>query len=202
MNQSTDSTSGFQIVVISGPSGSGKTTVVSRLERESSVPLIKSISATTRPARVNEVDGQDYYFFKQEEFDRKREAGEFLEYAEVHRTGYWYGTLKSEVDRARKLNGWALLEIDVEGALNVMQQYPGAITIFLTTPSEQEFERRLRDRGTEQEEVIQRRLQTARQELKSANLYKYTVINDHLDRAVNEIQEILHHHAGEHCEHA
>jgi len=188
---------GFLIVVISGPSGSGKTTIVSRLERESPIPLIKSISATTRPKRENEIDGQDYYFLSPEEFEQRRNNGEFLEYAEVHKTGYWYGTLKTEVDRAREAGGWALLEIDVEGALNVMNEYKDALTIFVTTPSEKEFEQRLRDRGTEDEQVIQRRLETARSELKFANRYRHTVINDQLDRAVGEIIDIISQEAGE-----
>ncbi len=192
----------FCIVVLSGPSGSGKTTIVSRLVQESPVKLIKSISATTRPAREHEVDQEDYYFLTPQEFEERKQRGEFLEYAEVHRTGYWYGTLRSELERARKENGWVLLEIDVEGALNVMQDYPDALTIFITTPSEEEFEQRLRDRGTEDEAVIQRRLETARRELKFVDRYQYCVINDNLDRAINEIKDILSNKAGELKSHA
>ena len=192
----------FCIVVLSGPSGSGKTTIVSRLVRESPVKLVKAISATTRPAREHEIDREDYYFLTPEEFEERKQRGEFLEYAEVHRTGYWYGTLKSELERARKANAWVLLEIDVEGALNVMRDYPDALTIFLTTPSEEEFERRLRGRGTEDEAVIQRRLETARRELEFVDRYQYRVINDDLDRAVNEIKEILSNKAGELRNHA
>ncbi|TWT55692.1 Guanylate kinase [Rubinisphaera italica] len=202
VNKSDNSKIGFCVVVISGPSGSGKTTVVSRLEEESPVKLVKTISATTRPPRKHEVAGQDYYFLKPEEFDQRKQNGEFLEFAEVYRTGYWYGTLKSEVERARNSGGWALLEIDVEGALNVMREYPEALTIFLTTPSETVFEQRLRDRGTEDEVVIQKRLETARNELKFASRYRYTVINDRLDRAVEEIKDLFCQHAGECCEHA
>lgn len=192
----------FRIVVLSGPSGSGKTTVVARLEQESPVPLMKAISATTRPPRVHEVDGEHYYFLTPAEFEERRLQGDFLEYAEVFRTGHWYGTLKSELDRARQLGAWALLEIDVEGALNVMRQYPEAVTIFLTTPSVREFEQRLRDRGTEVEDVIQRRLETARQELKFADRYQYCVVNDQLDRAVAEIKSIFEQKLRESCEHA
>ncbi|MFN3159375.1 MAG: guanylate kinase [Rubinisphaera brasiliensis] len=192
----------FCIVVLSGPSGSGKTTIVSRLEAESPVPLVKSVSATTRAPRKHEVDGQDYYFLAPEEFEQRRARGEFLEYAEVFRTGCWYGTLKSELDRARKQSAWALLEIDVEGAQNVMQQYPDALTIFLTTPSVDEFERRLRARGTEEEHVIQRRLETARRELEFANRYQHQVVNDNLDRAIAEIKSIFDNKLRECCEHA
>ena len=178
------------VVVLSGPSGSGKTTIVHRLLRESPVRLEMSISATTRPRRPQEVDGRDYYFLPADEFQRRRTAGEFLECAEVHRSGYWYGTLHSELDRARGLGAWPVLEIDVEGALNVMRAYPDALSIFLTTPADQ-HEARLRARGTESEEVIQRRLQTARNELQLAGSYRYIVVNDDLDRAVREICTII-----------
>ena len=188
---STEQKQDFRVVVISGPSGSGKTTIVSRLLAESPVPLVKSISATTRPPRVGEVDGREYRFLSPEEFAARRDRGEFLEYAEVHGRDCWYGTLKSEVDRARAAGAWVLLEIDVQGAMRVEEQYPDAITIFLTTPSDQTYEERLRARGTEPEEIIQRRLQTARDELKQAPRYQYRVENDDLDQAVQQIIGIL-----------
>lgn len=181
----------FQIVVLSGPAGSGKTTIVQRLLRESPVPLMMSVSATTRPPRQGEVDGRDYYFISHEDFERCRQNDEFLEYAEVHRSGRWYGTLWSELDRARLAGSWILLEVDVEGALSVMERYPDALSIFLSTPSFDEYEQRLRARGTEREEDIQRRLQTARQEVQSAVRYRHRVVNDNLDRAVREICDII-----------
>jgi len=181
---------GSQVVVLSGPSGSGKTTIVHRLLRESPVRLMMSISATTRPQRPAEVDGRDYYFLAPDEFERRRAAGQFLECAEVHRSGYWYGTLFSELDRAAAAGAWPLLEIDVEGALNVMRSFPHVLSIFVTTP-EAEYERRLRARGTEAEAIVQRRLQTARNELQSAGSYTYCVVNDDLDRAVREICTII-----------
>ncbi|NQV28834.1 MAG: guanylate kinase [Rhodopirellula sp.] len=181
----------LQVVVLSGPSGSGKSTIVNRLVAESPVKLVKMISATTRPIRVNETHGEDYYFLSDEDFRQKREAGGFVECEEVHSSGFWYGTLHTELLRARDEGGWAFLEIDVKGALSVMEQFPNAITIFLKTPSEQIFEDRLRARGTESEEVIQRRLKTAREELKFADRYRYQVCNDDLDRAVREIIEVL-----------
>lgn len=181
------------LLVLSGPSGSGKTTIVNRLLNVSPVPLMKCVSATTRPARAGEVHGRDYYFLTDDEFQQKREAGEFLECAEVHNSGYWYGTLYSEIDRAREAGAWAFLEIDVEGALNVMKQHPEAVTVFLTASSEAAYEQRLRNRGTESEEVIRRRLETAREELKSAEKYKHQVTNDRLDEAVAEIAQILTH---------
>ncbi|MGB0739735.1 MAG: guanylate kinase [Planctomycetaceae bacterium] len=180
-----------RIVVLSGPSGSGKTTIVKRLTEDSPVTLIKSVSATTRPPRPGELDGDDYWFLGTEEFRTRLDAGEFIEHAEVFSSGFLYGTLWSELNRAWSVGGWAFLEIDVEGALRVVQQYPEAVTIFLRTPSSAEFERRLRARGTESEEVIQRRVATAEKELKQADRYRYTVVNDRLETAVSEICEIL-----------
>lgn len=179
------------VVVLSGPSGTGKTTIVKRLIAESPVKLQKSVSATTRKPRPQEIDGEDYHFLSDEEFRQRLADGEFIESAEVFSSGYLYGTLNSEIERARQANALAFLEIDVEGALNVMQRYPDAVTIFLKTPSPEEFERRLRARGTESEEVIRRRLATAARELEFANRYRHVVVNDDLDRAVAEICEIL-----------
>ena len=180
-----------RIVVLSGPSGSGKTTLVRELVARAEVKLIKSVSATTRPPRPAEVHGDDYWFLTDANFREKLKNGEFLEHAEVFASGFLYGTLKSELDRAWERNGWAFLEIDVEGALKVMQQYPNAVTIFLKTPSPAEFERRLRARGTETEIVIKRRLATAERELQLADRYKYVVVNDQLETAVSEICVIL-----------
>lgn len=180
-----------RVLVLSGPSGSGKTTIVNRLLSEAPVPLLKSVSATTRLPRPQEVDGEDYYFLTDDEFRQQLANDAFLEHAEVFSSGFLYGTLKTEVDRAWEADAWAFLEIDVEGALNVMQQYPDAVTIFLKTPSPEEFEQRLRARKTETEEVIQKRLATAARELEFADRYRYTVVNDDLERAVADLCEIL-----------
>ena len=180
-----------RIVVLSGPSGSGKTTLVRELVARAEVTLVKSVSATTRPPRPTEIHGDDYWFLTDAEFREKLDNGEFLEHAEVFSSGYLYGTLRSELDRAWKQKGWAFLEIDVQGALEVIQQYSNAVTIFLKTPSPAEFERRLRARGTESEIVIQRRLATAERELQLADRYKYVVVNDQLETAVSEICVIL-----------
>jgi guanylate kinase len=181
----------MKFVVLSGPSGSGKTTIVERLIESSPVRLVKSVSATTRPPRKNEVDGVNYYFLSPEEFALRRDRREFLECAEVHGTGNWYGTLKSEIERARQLGGWALLEIDVQGARQITERYPRALTIFLRTSSEAEYERRLRGRGTDAEEIIQRRLANARNELQHAPDYRFQVVNDDLDQAIREIVHII-----------
>ena len=134
------------------------------------------------------MSGRDYYFLSSQEFQQRRERGEFLEFAEVHSTGNWYGTLRSELDRAKAEGAWALLEIDVQGAKRVLEQYPNAISIFLTTS---DFEQRLRSRGTESEDVIQQRLATAKSELQSATMYGHQVLNDDLQTAVEDVIQIL-----------
>lgn len=185
------SSSQNQIVVLSGPSGSGKSTIVNRLIAECPIKLVKMISATTRGRRTGEVDGEDYYFISTDEFQRRREANQFIECENVYSSGNWYGTLKSELDRAASLGGWAFLEIDVNGARRVMEIYPDAISIFVRAGSDEDLERRLRGRGTETEEVIQKRLTNARRELGLAHLYQHQIINDQLDQAVAEIINIL-----------
>lgn len=179
------------IVVLSGPTASGKTTIVNRLMQESPVKLIKAISATTRPRRKGEVDGEDYYFLTQEEFEERQKNDEFLECEQVHGLGYWYGTLKSEVARAEQEGGWPFLEIDVQGTLKLKEQFPQTITLFVRTSSDEEYEKRIRSRGTESEEVIEKRLETIRKELELAEHYNHVIINDELDRAVAEIGTIL-----------
>ena len=181
----------FRVVVLSGPSGSGKTTIVERLIRESPVKLVKCVSATTRPARAGEVHGDSYYFLTDDDFAARRASGEFLETAEVFGAGYWYGTLKSELERARQDGGWAFLEIDVQGALRVMQEYPDALTIFLEPPSVETCEQRLRSRGTDAEETIQRRLKKVHDELQLADRYRFRVVNDDLEQAIRRINDIL-----------
>ncbi len=175
------------LVVMSGPSGVGKTTVLRRLLSECPLPLRASVSATTRPPRPGEVHGVDYYFLSEEEFHRRRERGEFLECYEVYGSGWWYGTLKEEVASGLAAGQWVVLGIDVHGAFSVIGQYPDAITIFLRPGSLEELERRLRGRGTEDEESIQRRLQQASNEMALADWYRHQVINDDLGRAVREI---------------
>lgn len=133
----------------------------------------------------------DYHFLDQEEFLRLRERGEFLECFEVYQGGHWYGTLRREVDPSLAAGKWVVLEIDVQGTLALLPQYPDAVTIFVEPGSMEELERRLRHRGTESEASIQRRLESARRELQFAPRYRHRVINDDLDRCVDEICQIL-----------
>jgi guanylate kinase len=180
-----------RVVVFSGPSGVGKTTVLRRVYQRAPVPLVPSVSATTRPPRPGEIDGVDYHFLSQEEFDNRRKRGDFLECFQVFRPGYWYGTLRSEVASGLAAGKWVVLEIDVQGALAVMAQFPDAITIFLRPGSTEELRRRLRHRGTETEQSLQQRLAQAHEELGLADRYGYQVTNDEVERAVEEICNIL-----------
>jgi len=177
--------------IISGPSGAGKSTVVRRLMEVCLIPLQLSVSATTRAPRPGEVDGVNYHFLTSEEFARRRAAHEFLECKEVFGRGDWYGTLRSEVTSGHAAGKCVILEIDVEGCLSVVEQYPQAMTIFLHPGSMSELERRLRSRGTETEASIARRLEVARRELSMMHWYRFEVVNDSVDRAVGEICHIL-----------
>jgi guanylate kinase len=180
-----------KLVVISGPSGAGKTTLLKRLYASCPRPLTASVSATTRPPRPGETDGVDYHFLSREDFARRRQAGEFLECFEVYQRGDWYGTLKSEVAPSLAAGKWVVLEIDVQGTLAVLEHYPDALTIFVRPRSVEELERRLRQRGTESEAALERRLDVARRELSFIDRYRYQVVNDDIDQAVQELCEIL-----------
>jgi guanylate kinase len=180
-----------QLVVISGPSGAGKTTLLKQVFERSKRPLVPSVSATTRAPRPGEADGVDYHFLSREEFARRRARGEFLECCEVYSRGDWYGTLKSEVTPSLEAGKWVVLEIDVQGTLAVLEHFPDAVTIFVLPSSPEELERRLRDRGTETEEALSRRLEVARRELTFVDRYRYRVVNDDVARAVDEICDIL-----------
>jgi guanylate kinase len=180
-----------RLIVISGPSGAGKTTLVKRLFACAPVPLVKSVSATTRPPRSGEIDGVDYHFLSPDEFARRRLAGEFLECCQVFQRADWYGTLADEVRPSLAVGKWVVLEIDVQGAMAVLEHYPEALTIFVRPESLAELERRLRDRKTDSEDAIQRRLEVARHELHSAGSYRFQVVNDDIERAVDELCRIL-----------
>ena len=180
-----------RLVVVSGPSGAGKTSVMQRVFETCRVPLARSVSATTRQPRNGEKDGVDYHYLSDEVFAKRRRGGDFLECFEVFAQGHWYGTLRSEVTTGLTAGKWVVLEIDVQGALAVMQAYPDAISIFLRPSSRAEIERRLRGRGTETEEAIQRRLARADSELALADRYQHQVINDNMDQAVQDICRIL-----------
>jgi len=183
-----------RVVVVSGPSGVGKTTLADRLFQICPLPLVRSISATTRAPRGEEADGVDYHFVGPERFRALREQGQFLECCEVFSQGCWYGTLWSEVRAGIQAGKWVVLNIDVDGAAAVMERFASAITIFVSPSSMEELRRRLELRGTDTREEIEKRLQRAWYEMNQAHLpglYRYRVVNDDLDRAVKEICTIL-----------
>ncbi len=182
-----------KLIVLSGPSGVGKSTLLRRLIERYPDRLRLSVSATTRAPRPGEQEGDDYFFLNPDEFERRRQAGEFLECFEVFGRGHWYGTLLAEVTTSVEDDKWVILDIDVDGAAKVRKIVQNTVSIFLHPASEQELERRLRSRATEAEAAIERRLEVARREIARAGEYQYTVINDSLDEAVRKICEILEH---------
>jgi len=192
----SDSARPGQLVVVSGPSGVGKTTILRELLARFGDSLVLSVSATTRPPRANEQDGQDYLFLSAEAFDRHREAGEFLECFEVFGRGYWYGTLLSQVMPSLGSGKWVVLEIDVDGTRAVLERFADAITIFIRPSSMEELERRLRHRASDSEEAICRRLEVARREMSLASIYQHQIVNDRdaLGQAIDQISEILTQH--------
>jgi guanylate kinase len=186
-----------KLVVISGPSGVGKSTVVREVLGRLGPAIRLSVSATTRPPRPGEQEGVHYHFLTDAEFRRRREAGEFLESIEVFGRGHWYGTLWSEVRSSLTQGKWVILEIDVDGADEVLRQFPEAVTIFIRPDSVEELERRLRSRGTESEDAVQRRLAVARHELQLSDHYEHQVVNVTVREAVDEICEALKGHGFE-----
>ena len=176
------------LLVISGPSGVGKGTMVKELmSRDPSV--VFSVSATTRAPREGEVDHKDYHFVTEAEYDRLLEEDAFLEHATVH--AHRYGTLKSEVEERIARGQNVLLDIDTQGALQVMEKAPDAVSVFILPPSFRELERRLRGRQTETEADIQRRLANARHEVLLLPRYTYAIVNDDLGRACDTLEHIV-----------
>ena len=176
------------LVLVSGPSGTGKGTVCNLL-REKHPELAYSISATTRQPRPGEVDGVNYYFYDKAKFEAMIEAGELLEWANVY--GNYYGTPKQAVLDRLEAGEDILLEIDTQGALNVMEAMPEGLYVFLLPPSLEELEKRLRGRGTETDESIARRLGAAKEEIGRAVKYRYVVVNDTVEKAEETIANII-----------
>lgn len=178
-----------QLVVVSGPSGSGKSTLLARLIARPDLKLAFSVSATTRPPRQGEVNGEHYWFQSTEQFVHDRAEGRFLEWAEYNRN--LYGTPCGPVYQALEAGRTVLLEIEVQGAIQVRDRAPSALFIFIRPPSFAVLTQRLLHRGSETEATIQRRLVSARRELAEAHWYDHQVVNDDLNRAEDELVQIL-----------
>jgi guanylate kinase len=179
-----------QIIVISGPSGSGKTSLV-KLLLERNPSLRRSISATTRPPRPRERDGRDYHFMSLERFKEGIESGEFVEWAVYD--GNYYGTPKKTIDEAISRGEDILLTIEVQGADQIRRLYPDALLIFILPPSPELLRERIKRRGSESEEEIERRLQIARDEISRIDIYDFFVVNQEggLEKAVEEVERII-----------
>lgn len=180
-----------KMIIFSAPSGAGKTTIVRHLLAKEDLNLAFSISATSRAARGTEKHGHDYYFFSDDEFNRKVEEGAFLEWEEVY-SGTKYGTLRSEIERLWDEGKNVIFDIDVVGGLNLKSLYGDrAIAVFVMPPDEAELERRLRGRGTDSEDKIRQRMAKARKEIGRADRFDHILLNRDLDTAKLEAYNLI-----------
>lgn len=180
-----------KLVVVCAPSGSGKTTIAREIMRLSP-SLTFSVSATTRARRADEVDGRDYFFLTKEVFKQRVAAGEFVEWEEIY--GDYYGTLKSEVERALTTGRHLMFDVDVNGGLSIKRKYPQALIIFIKLPSVEALRQRLANRRTEDELTVAKRMERVPMELEKGKQFDYQVVNDELSRAVDEAQKIVQHY--------
>ena len=184
------------LFVFSGPSGVGKGTLKAKLFEEFAGRIAYSVSATTRGPREGEVDGKDYFFISRQEFERRVKNNEFLEHAEF--AGNCYGTPRAYVEKLLDSGMNVVLEIDVQGALQVMKSMPECVSVFILPPSFEELEHRLRGRGTETEEKVRERLETAKRELPYAPQYDYQIVNGgDIEAAYQSLREVFLKSTGE-----
>lgn len=180
------------LIVLSGPSGVGKGTVLKEVMKDESLKLAFSISMTTREKREGEQEGVNYFYVTKEEFEQAVKDGKMLEYAEF--VGNYYGTPRDYVEKLRNEGTNVILEIEVQGCMQVQAKEPDALTIFIVPPSMEELENRIRGRKSEAEEIIQQRLAKAEKEMEMLNKYKYVVCNDDVDLAAEIISVIIRRH--------
>ena len=178
-----------KLIILSAPSGTGKSSLIKEIILNSSGDIQLSVSATTRLPRDGEVHGKDYFFISVKEFDELKENNSFTEYANVH--GHHYGTLKSFVDEKIENGISMILDIDVQGFDQIKDSIQNSISIFIIPPSIDELKNRLISRGLDLDEVIEKRLINAKEELKYAELYDHIVLNDEFDKALNQINSII-----------
>ncbi len=178
-----------KIIIISAPSGSGKSTLINSLMQDENLKLEFSISATTRQPRGQEQNGKEYYFLTEQDFRQKISENAFVEYEEVYQ-GRFYGTLKSEIDRIFKNGNNVIFDVDVEGGINLKKKFAqNAISIFIQPPSLEELKRRLKNRGTDSEQEIEKRIAKAEQEISRANFFDVIITNDVLEIAKEQLRK-------------
>lgn len=180
-----------KIIVLSAPSGSGKSTIISHLMTNPALKLDFSISATSRKPRGEERHGKEYFFLTEEEFKKNVAQGNFVEWEEVY-AGVCYGTLVSEVDRITGKGNNLIMDVDVKGGINIKKRFGDeAITIFIMPPDKETLEQRLRNRGTDSEETILKRLQKSEYEMSFADRFDRIVVNDNLEEAISNVEKII-----------
>lgn len=177
------------LIVYSGPSGVGKSTVLHEVLKDKELKLVFSISMTTRSPRKGEEDGKDYFFVSKEEFEKAIKEDKFLEHAKY--VDNYYGTPLEYVEQKRNEGYNVILEIDIQGGKQVIAKCPETVSIFVLPPNDEVLKERLSSRGTEKEEVIEKRLAMAKKEIKESDIYKYHVINDDIDKAIKEVGDII-----------
>ncbi len=191
MSFSQNKADSYRLIIIAAPSGAGKTSVTRHLLKALSDQLAFSVSCATRQARNNEKDKVDYYFITVEDFKNKIDEKEFVEWEMVYE-GKYYGTLKSEMQRIWQLDKAPLLDVDVQGGINIQQQYPHqSLSLFIEPPSIEELERRLKARGTETPESLLARLNKASYELSFKQQFDHIILNDQLERACAEAEKVV-----------
>ncbi len=177
-----------EVIAVSGPSGAGKSTIVKKILKLYP-EIVFSVSATSRPKRENESDGVEYFFISEDKFKNEIDIGEFVEWEKFY--DYYYGTFKSFIDDNINLGKPVLLEIDVKGALSIKRIYPESHLIYIMPPSYEELVQRLRNRQTETEEDFQKRIERAKMELSHKDQFDYIIINEYLEKAVEETSDLI-----------
>ena len=178
------------LIVLSAPSGAGKTTITKRILERHPAEVMFSVSATTRAQRPGERDGVDYYFLTKEKFEELIKKNALIEYEEIF--GNYYGTPVSEIERAREMGKRLIFDIDVKGGISIRKKFPSeSLMLFISPPDMHALEKRLRDRRTESEDVVKRRLERAGMEMAMADQYDHIVINDDLDLAVKQVEDLI-----------